>query len=107
MWRIYWHPGVWLALLFVILVLVLIWVRIAFRRDDDMPPGLAKPYNSGDLQDIDQGIGAHNLYWGFKEAIRPYLNLTAGMHDGDLNGYLIWLAVVMAAGLTLVGGGWL
>ena len=104
---IYWHPGVWLALLFTILALVLVWVRIAFRRDRDVPPGLAKPYNSGDLQDIDQGIGAHNLYWGFKEAIRPYLSLTAGMHDGDLNGYLIWLAVVMAAGLTLVGGGWL
>ena len=104
---VFWHPGIWLALFFVILLLVWLWARIAFRRDGATPAEMAKPYNSGDLVDITEGIGAHNLYWGFKEAMRPYLALTTGLHDGNLNGYLIWLAIVMAAGLTLVGGGWL
>ena len=42
-------------------------------------------------------VRAHNMYWGFFEAMKQYYGPTVRAHSGIINDYLIWLL-----GLTAV-----
>ncbi len=50
----------------------------------------------------DRHIRAHNMYWGFFEAMKRYYGPTVRAHTGIVNDYLIWLlALAAAAGVAI------
>lgn len=101
----FWSPLLFL-LIFVALVLVLwIVVRLSFRSDYNIESDQVKPFNSGNLDPIDYNVRSSNLYWGFKQALKPYYKLIEDLHSGDLNDYIRWLTISLALCLLLVGGG--
>ena len=51
-------------------------------------------------------IRAHNMYWGFFEAMKRYYDPTVRAHTGIVNDFLIWLlALVAAAGVAIFVAG--
>jgi hypothetical protein len=45
-------------------------------------------------------VPAHNIYWGFFEALKGFYNTMMRPHTGVINDYLLWLVAIMA--LTIV-----
>ena len=51
-------------------------------------------------------IRAHNMYWGFFEAMKRYYDPTVRAHSGIVNDYLIWLlALTAVTGVALFASG--
>ncbi|MEA1994184.1 MAG: hydrogenase [Euryarchaeota archaeon] len=64
-----------------------------------------KPFLSGNETDKKgMHVKGSNVYWGFIEALKPYYTPLKKGHTGNINDYVGWLVVVMAAVLILVGG---
>ena len=51
-------------------------------------------------------VRAHNMYWGFFQALKQYYETTMNAHTGIVNDYLIWFTcmVALAAVIVLVAG---
>ena len=45
-------------------------------------------------------VPAHNIYWGFFEALKGFYSAMKRPHTGIINDYILWLVAVMA--LTVV-----
>jgi len=52
-------------------------------------------------------VSAHNLFWGFREALRSYYRQAKEEHSGILSHYTFWLIVVLAVIflIIVIGGG--
>ncbi len=101
----YWSPLLFLVLFVVIAAVLFVVVRFTFRNDYDSRGDQVKPFNSGNLDQINYNVQSSNLYWGFKQALSTYYRITSALHTGDLNDYIRWLTVSLALCLLLVGGG--
>jgi len=42
-------------------------------------------------------IKAHNIYWGFFQALKGYYDPTIKAHTGIINDYIIWFTAIAAA----------
>ncbi len=100
-----WYPAILLILLLFLMAVFYLWGRKYFRNDYSKDTDQVKPYNSGNLDEVNYNIKSSNLYWGFKKSIEGYFDRITFMHDGDLNDYIKWLIIVMAVCFLLVGGG--
>ncbi len=100
----------WLPLLLVVLFSLVaawfhLWGRKNFRSDYNKNSDQVKPYNSGNLDEVDYSIDSSNLYWGFRKSLNRYFEVIKDLHDGDLNNYAKWFVISMAVCLLIIGGG--
>ncbi|MBA5941839.1 MAG: hypothetical protein H0M93_00670 [Methanophagales archaeon] len=47
-------------------------------------------------------VSCHNLFWGFREALRSYYTEAKKEHSGVLSQYTFWLIVVLAVVFLIV-----
>ena len=47
-------------------------------------------------------IRAHNMYWGFFQALKRYYETTMNAHTGIINDYIIWFTSVVAITAVIV-----
>ncbi len=94
----FWAP--FLIVIAFILVSVMAYLyRGRGRADFKEGTEQTKVFLSGE-DEPDEGmrhVRAHNMYWGFFEAMKQYYDPTVRAHSGIINDYLLWLL-----GLTAV-----
>jgi|GEM_PF-691437 len=100
-----WIPLLMVAIFAVLMVIFHLWGKKSFRDDYNENTDQVKPYNSGNLDEVNYNIKSSNLYWGFKKAMDRYFDVMKNIHDGDLNNYAKWFVIVVAACFLLIGGG--
>lgn len=96
----FWHALIWLAAALGVLLLSLaLWSmgRREFRRGTEAE----LPFVSGECVE-DPKVGAPHLYWGFAEALRPFLERLRNLHSGIIGDYVGWFAVILAVTLLLL-----
>jgi len=104
---IFWNPIALVIIFAAIMILIFIWGRISFNRDYNEKTAQVKPFNSGNVEEIDYNVQSSNLYWGFRRALSGFYTRMIEYHDGDLNNYLKWMVIIVALCLLLVSGGFL
>ena len=102
---ILWYPSILLGILVMLVIVLTVWGRLYFRRDYNNNSPQVKPFNSGNLDEIDYNISSSNLFWGFRKALESYYTVMISSHSGDLNDYLKWLAISIAVCFLLIAGG--
>ena len=91
-----WNPLVWLLVfLLALLVAYLIYLRGNPRRKRGMQEDV---FFSGDLPPEGHGahVKAHNIGWGFMEAMKHYYTVMRKMHTGIVNDYVGWFLGIIA-----------
>ncbi len=104
---VFWYPAIMLLILLFIMLIFYIWGRLYFRKDYNADTDQVKPYNSGNLDEVNYSLKSSNLYWGFRKSMEGYFNFLRSLHNGDLNDYSKWFVICVALCLLLVGGGFL
>ena len=104
---IFWNPITLVTILAAVIVLLFAWGRSSFRRDYNEKSDQVKPFNSGNVEEINYNVQSSNLYWGFRKALQGFYTRMIEYHDGDLNNYLKWMVIIVALCLLLVSGGFL
>ena len=96
-----WSPIVWLVVL-VVLGLIALYVRSRGQKRYKKGTAQTDVFISGiKVPPAEQRhVPAHNIYWGFFEALKGFYSTMMRPHTGIINDYLLWLVVVMA--LTIV-----
>ncbi|MCP4132972.1 MAG: hydrogenase [bacterium] len=97
-----WYPLVLVGVLVLLYFLIFLWGRLFFRRDYNKESKQVKPFNSGNLDEIDYNVQGSNLYWGFRKALDAYYEKMEKIHSGNLNDYMKWLVIVLAVSLLLI-----
>jgi len=100
-----WYPLVFLITFLVLFLIIFLWGRKYFRKDYNEKTGQVKPFNSGNLEEINFNIQSSNLYWGFRETLDVFYKRMIEIHDGDLNNYLKWMIIIVAMCFLLISGG--
>lgn len=96
----YWTPLIWtLASLGVLILAILFWSR--GRREYKRGTEQELPFLSGEKAENPR-VGAPHLYWGFVEALRPFLSPLRDWHSGLINDYAAWFLVVLGVALLLL-----
>lgn len=104
---IFWNPLALVIILVAFMVLIFLWGKISFRKDYNENTGQVKPFNSGNVDEIDYNVQSSNLYWGFRRALDGFYARMIEYHDGDLNNYMKWMVIIVALCLLLISGGFL
>lgn len=99
-----WYPLYLLFILIITFIIITIWGNFRFRKDYNENSDQVKPFNSGNVEEINYNVKAANIYWGFKNAFKPFYNVMKGLHSGDLNEYLVWFVISLAVCLILLSG---
>jgi len=60
-----------------------------------------KPFLGGNDAEAPH-YAAGNLYWGFTRALEGYYKKVVPLHSGNINDYMSWFVIVMAALLVLM-----
>ena len=96
-----WSPIVWLVVLVVLGVIVL-YVRSRGQKRYKKGTAQTDVFISGiQVPPAEQRhVPAHNIYWGFFEALKGFYNTMMRPHTGIINDYILWMVVVMV--LTVV-----
>lgn len=102
---IFWYPAIMLVILLFLMLIFYIWGRLYFRKDYNADTDQIKPYNSGNLDEVNYSIKSSNLYWGFRKSMEVYFRNLKALHEGDLNDYVKWFVIFVAVCLLLAGGG--
>ncbi len=96
----YWTPLIWtLGALGVLLLAFLFW--ISGRREHKRGTEQELPFLSGERAE-NPHVGAPHLYWGFVEALKPFLSPLRDWHSGLINDYAGWFLVILAVALLLL-----
>ena len=93
----FWNPIIWL-IVFVVVMAMTYFFRSRgqkkYKKDTDQTqiflcgeevPGAEQRH-----------IRAHNVYWGFFEALKGYYDKIIKLHTGIVNDYIIWFIAVIA-----------
>lgn len=98
-----WNPLLWLAALLVLGALTLFFRSRAprrFRREKRR----GDVFISGNATESAEQlhVPAHNIYWGFFEALKGFFSAITRPHTGIINDYILWLAGIAVLLLLLV-----
>lgn len=100
-----WTPLLLLLIGLVVTLMVWLFGKLFFRSDYNKDSQQVKPFNSGNLDEINYNVPSSNLYWGFKDALDFYYKKLTKIHTGDLTDYVKWLVITIAVCLLLINGG--
>jgi len=91
-----WSPIVWLVVLLVLAVIVLYFRSHGQKRykkgtaqTDVFISGIQVPPAE------QRHVPAHNIYWGFFEALKGFYSAMMRPHTGIINDYILWLVAIM------------
>lgn len=96
----FWNALIWVAAALGAVLLALVlwsWGRREYKRGTEEE----LPFLSGEKWE-DSRVGAAHLYWGFVEAINPFLSRLRSGHSGLIGDYVGWFLVIAAVVLLLV-----
>jgi hypothetical protein len=98
----FWNPIIWLtAFLISLLIAYIIWSRgeKSYKRESEQ----VKPFYAGNIIESREKahIRAHNIYWGFIDALKPYDEAMKKIHTGDVNDYIAWFMGVLSLMLVI------
>ena len=93
----YWSP-VALIIAFAILIALSYLFRSHGQKNYKKGTAQSQIFLSGEEapEASQQHIKAHNIYWGFFQAMKRYYNPAIKAHTVIINDYIIWLITVMA-----------
>ncbi len=97
----FWSPLVWLALAVAVTALTW-WFRSKGRQDYKKGTEQATPFLSGEPMPEGVHVGGQHLYWGFVEALRPFVERIRAFHTGVVVDYVTWLVVMLAVVFLVV-----
>ena len=92
----------WSPLILILVFLILAIVGLIFRSKGDKSykkdTDQTKVYLSGEQQpDAElRHVRAHNMYWGFFQALKRYYDPTLAAHTGIINDYVLWFISLIA-----------
>jgi len=91
-----WSPIVWLVVLLVTGVIAL-YVRSRGQKRYKKGTAQTDVFISGiQVPSAEQRhVPAHNIYWGFFEALKGFYSAMMRPHTGIINDYILWLVAVM------------
>ncbi|MFW5898321.1 MAG: hydrogenase [Candidatus Saliniplasma sp.] len=99
----------WSPILFIIVGLLVTLIAYMFylmgNPDYKRTKYKGDPFISGnrppkDLKSLH--VGGDNLYWGFMQALRKYLDPLVKGHTGIVNDYVYWFVVTLAVVLVFL-----
>lgn len=98
----FWNPVVCLVVFLVVIALVYL---LRNRGEGGYKKGTeqTKAFLCGEeLPEVeDRHVKAHNIYWGFFQALKKYYGPTIKAHTGIVNDYVLWLtAITVIAAIT-------
>jgi uncharacterized membrane protein len=98
-----WSPIVWLVVLLVIGVIML-YVRSRGQKHYKKGTAQTDVFISGvQVPPAEQRhVPAHNIYWGFFEALKGFYSAMMRPHTGIINDYILWLVVVMVVAVLVL-----
>jgi hypothetical protein len=93
----YWSPLILLISLLVIAIVSLVF-RSKGEKGYKKNSGQTKVFLSGEEEpEAEQRhIKAHNMYWGFFQALKHYYDPTLKAHTGIINDYILWFVTLIA-----------
>ncbi len=103
----FWNPIVW-VIEFLVLIAGVYLLRSRGSKKYKKGTAQTEIFLSGEEPPpVEQRhIKAHNIYWGFFQALKGYYDPTVKAHTGIINDYMIWftaIATATAAILFIVG----
>jgi len=103
----FWDPLVCI-IAFIVLIAVIYLFRSRGQKKYKKGTAQTQIFLSGEEapRAEQQHIKAHNIYWGFFQALKRYYDPTIKAHTGIINDYIIWfiaLAAAIAVILFIVG----
>ena len=99
----FWSP---LILLFSFVLLSIVVLVFRNRGEKGYKKGTAqtKIFLSGEEEPDPEKrhIKAHNMYWGFFQALKRYYDPTIKAHTGIINDYILWFVSLIALTALIV-----
>ena len=94
----FWNPLVCI-IAFVVLMATIYLFRSRGQRKYKKGTAQTQIFLSGEEQPAaeQQHVKAHNIYWGFFQALKRYYNPIIKAHTGIINDYIIWFIALAAA----------
>ena len=98
-----WSPIVWIIALIVLAVIAL-YVRSRGQKNYKKGTRQTDIFISGiQVPPAEQRhVQAHNIYWGFFNALKGFYNAIMRPHTGIINDYILWLVVIMAIAVLVI-----
>lgn len=99
----YWNPLI-LLLTFLILLIMAHIFRDRGQKSYKKGTAQTKIFLAGEEEpDAEKShIKAHNMYWGFFQALKRYYDPTIRAHTGIINDYLLWFVSLIALTALIV-----
>ena len=93
----YWSPLI-LLLSFLVLAIVAIVFRNRGQKGYKKGTKQSHIFLSGEEEPVaeQRHVKAHNMYWGFFEAMKHYYEPTIKAHTGIVNDYVLWFISLIA-----------
>ena len=103
----YWSPLI-LLLTFLVLLIMAYVFRDRGEKSYKKGTGQTKVFLAGEEEpEANQlHVKAHNMYWGFFEAMKRYYGPTIKAHTGIVNDYVLWFIglIALVAVIVFVSG---
>ena len=99
----YWSPLI-LLLTFLVLMILAYVFRDRGEKSYKKGTGQTKVFLAGEEEpEANQlHVKAHNMYWGFFEAMKRYYGPTIKAHTGIVNDYVLWFIGLIALMAVIV-----
>ena len=104
----YWNAMLWIIGAFIAFLIAYVIYRMGnptYNKGTEQ----VKPFLSGwkEAGKEYSHVRAHNIYWGFFEALKDYYNTLMEAHTGIVNDYVSWfvLTTAMIMILVVIAGG--
>jgi len=99
----YWSPLI-LLLTFLVLMILAYVFRDRGEKSYKKGTGQTKVFLAGEEEpEANQlHVKAHNMYWGFFEAMKRYYGPTIKAHTGIVNDYILWFIGLIALMAVIV-----
>jgi Na+/H+ antiporter NhaC len=98
----FWNPVIWIVSFFVIFLIIYI-LRGIGNKDNKENSEQTKVLPSGKPGYKKDKLPASNLYWGWMESMKWFIDSLKRMHNGDLGDYVLWFVIVMGILFLLAG----
>jgi len=104
----FWNP-IACIIAFVVLVAIIYLFRSRGQKKYKKGTAQTQIFLSGEKPPAaeQRHIRAHNIYWGFFQALKRYYDPTIKAHTGIINDYIIWFITLVAVTAVILFIVWL
>ena len=100
----FWNPIIWIVS-FIVIFLIIYILRGFGNKTYKKNTEQTKVFLSGnpEYEKEQMHVPASNLYWGWMEAMRWFIDSLKKMHNGNVSDYILWFVIVMGILFLCVG----